>query len=49
MLHKWLADGNAAAECGDQIEAQVSYQRSQFLFDRFNGLAGRGSRPAPKR
>lgn len=46
--NKWLADGNAAAERGDQTKAQACYQRSQFWLDRFNGLAGRGSRPAPK-
>ena len=43
----WLADGNEAAEAGDDHKAQACYQKAQFWLDRFNLLSGRAERPAP--
>jgi hypothetical protein len=45
----WLADGNAAAEAGKHADAERCWAKAQFWLDRYNLLAGRGSRPAPKR
>jgi hypothetical protein len=35
-----LADGNAAAERGDNEKAELFYKRSQFWRDRYNKLTG---------
>ena len=37
---KWLADGNAAEERGDDMKAEKCFNRSQFWRDRYNWLAG---------
>jgi hypothetical protein len=39
---KWLADGNAAAERGDQKRAERCYAKSQFWLDKANRLCGYG-------
>jgi hypothetical protein len=38
--NKWLADGNEAAERGDNAKAERCYEKSQFWLDRYNKLAG---------
>lgn len=45
---QWLADGNAARESGNHEKAEVCYAKAQYWLDRYNLLAGRSDRPAPK-
>lgn len=46
---KWLADANAAREQGKPDMAAKFDALSQYWLDRYNLLAGKGERPAPKR
>ena len=45
---QWLADGNEARESGDMLKAEKCYAKSQFWLDRYNLLAGKGEKPAPR-
>lgn len=45
---KWLADANKARESGNAEQASVCDAKSQYWLDRYNVLAGRSGRPAPK-
>ena len=36
----WLAEGNAASERGNRINAERCYEKSQYWLDRYNKLAG---------
>ncbi|HHG6004065.1 TPA: hypothetical protein ACPWS4_003959 [Pseudomonas aeruginosa] len=45
---RWLADGNEAAERGDEAKAKRCYEKAQFWLDRFNLLSGRGEKAPPK-
>jgi len=45
---QWLADGNEARESGDTAKAEKCYAKSQFWLDRYNLLAGKGEKPAPR-
>ncbi len=44
---QWLADANQAREAGDSKRAECCDRKSQFWLDRYNLLAGKGSKPAP--
>ena len=37
---KWLADGNEAAERGNDAKAERCYEKAQYWLDRFNKLSG---------
>jgi hypothetical protein len=37
---RWLADGNAASERGNQKKAEACYAKAQFWLDRANKLRG---------
>lgn len=39
--NRWLADGNAAAEAGNQEKADECYRKGQYWLDRFNKLTDR--------
>ena len=45
---QWLADGNEARESGQLAKAEKCYAKSQFWLDRYNLLAGKGEKPAPR-
>lgn len=45
---QWLADGNEARESGNIARAEKCYAKSQFWLDRYNLLAGKREKPAPR-
>lgn len=46
---QWLADGNEARESGNIAKAEKCYAKSQYWLDRYNRLAGKSDKPAPRR
>ncbi|MEM8515199.1 hypothetical protein RCH14_004559 [Massilia sp. MP_M2] len=46
---QWLADGNEARENGDKAKAEKCYAKSLYWLDRYNLLAGKSDKPAPRR
>jgi hypothetical protein len=45
---RWRAEANEALERGDVTRARHCEEKAQFWLDRYNLLAGRSDRPAPR-
>ncbi len=46
---QWLADANEAREAGNLSRAEACEAKAQFWKDRYNLLAGKSDRPAPRK